>query len=779
MDPATVTITALGVASNLGLPVDIFAKDETNQNNQVEAVYEKLDELADSINDLKDDLDQGFESAEMLRALSGLHDSTVLSRNAMEKLSDGRNTHPEAKINAIENASVGIDHVLINAGSVLRTTTSLNVIETVYNVTLTALEASFAVAAQLQSGQDLGQSYERDHGGYRKTSIQLDIKKAIDILNDVETKFKETCTTEFYLVEGRLAARDLPNNFSRDHLYSAGFSESGHRGGEAYVDALNAVIKEAAFRATYGNQHFYDLIDALSDLSDGISVESPDLESGEYRGTDGDDLIYGNTGDDILRGFADSDYLYGGDGNDKMFGGEGSDIYFGDTGNDTINDTGAGQGDIDVARYAGNKGDCDIWSDGTNLFVKTTDGSKDSLRGIEMLAFDDLSLSVQDLAFSYEGGEDGEVLVGFENDDKILGNGGDDVISGNGGDDTLNGGHGNDVLNGGDGNDKLTGGAGNDTLDGGSGYDIAAYDGAIEDYEFSFQGSNLLVKAADGSVDTLSGIEAVSVENQTISVNDLDLTITGGEGRDALVGRRGDDEIFGNGGDDRIRGKEGHDTLDGGNGNDQIEGGVGDDVLKGGAGDDTLEGDDGDDRLEGGEGRDLLKGGAGGDTFVFSEFGGPVDTIKGFTSGQDRIELDADVFTALADGFDADNFVIGRAQDEDDYISYKNGVLYYDADGSGSAHEAEAFAQVANERGVTVDYTVLSAAIVSLAPVSLELSPNEFDYAIPVTLTTLEAVPQVGMPVISLVPAVIVPEPIDAMDLGFVPHLTADDFVIA
>ena len=46
MDPATVTITALGVASNLGLPVDIFAKDETNQNNQVEAVYEKLDELA-------------------------------------------------------------------------------------------------------------------------------------------------------------------------------------------------------------------------------------------------------------------------------------------------------------------------------------------------------------------------------------------------------------------------------------------------------------------------------------------------------------------------------------------------------------------------------------------------------------------------------------------------------------------------------------------------------------------------------------------------------------
>ncbi|HIF9090830.1 TPA: Ig-like domain-containing protein, partial [Photobacterium damselae] len=83
-------------------------------------------------------------------------------------------------------------------------------------------------------------------------------------------------------------------------------------------------------------------------------------------------------------------------------------------------------------------------------------------------------------------------------------------------------------------------------------------------------------------------------------------------------------------------------------GNDHISGGKGNDILIGDGGNDTLDGGLGDDLLDGGLGSDFLIGGAGSDIFTWSEHtlaakastnNMPVDHIKDFTIGEDKIDL--------------------------------------------------------------------------------------------------------------------------------------------
>jgi len=77
----------------------------------------------------------------------------------------------------------------------------------------------------------------------------------------------------------------------------------------------------------------------------------------------------------------------------------------------------------------------------------------------------------------------------------------------------------------------------------------------------------------------------------------------------------------------------------------RVLGGAGTDLLIGGGGADRLEGGDGNDWLQGGGGADLLIGGAGADRFVIAALGdssaGAADTIQGFESGVDKIDLTA------------------------------------------------------------------------------------------------------------------------------------------
>lgn len=181
-------------------------------------------------------------------------------------------------------------------------------------------------------------------------------------------------------------------------------------------------------------------------------------------------------------------------------------------------------------------------------------------------------------------------LRGTKEDDPLVGENGDDEVFGLGGDDTINGRRGHDRLKGQAGDDSIKGAGGEDTLIGGGGSD----------------------------------------------------TLKGGGGADSLKG---------GGGEDRLAGGGGSDTLKGGGGADSLNGGGGDDVLAGGGKNDTLDGSRGDDRLKGGGGDDLILGGAGSDRIAGgrgadviryrdADFAsGETDTILGFKSGEDRIDL--------------------------------------------------------------------------------------------------------------------------------------------
>ncbi len=179
-------------------------------------------------------------------------------------------------------------------------------------------------------------------------------------------------------------------------------------------------------------------------------------------------------------------------------------------------------------------------------------------------------------------------------------------------------------------------------------------DGTLDTLEidrFAFEdGSRLFISDNDGSRISVrkDAREAFHSDNQLIGQDGNDRLIggqgddklLGNEGNDRLLGRRGDDEVFGGAGDDRLSGDRGADVLDGGEGNDRLFGNRGEDVLIGGAGQDVLKGGAGADILDGGAGNDLLIGGRGADTFVFNEDSG-TDKIKGFESGQDKIDLSA------------------------------------------------------------------------------------------------------------------------------------------
>ncbi|EIM26091.1 M10 family metallopeptidase C-terminal domain-containing protein [Microvirga lotononidis] len=135
---------------------------------------------------------------------------------------------------------------------------------------------------------------------------------------------------------------------------------------------------------------------------------------------------------------------------------------------------------------------------------------------------------------------------------------------------------------------------------------------------------------------------------------------------------------------------------------DTLQGNAAANLLKGNDGADTLFGGSGNDTLHGGAGDDKLYGGAGRDSFVFESKvgkGANVDRIYDFNPTYDSILLDNKIFTKLGAGspsspkmFDADMFVrAAKAQDREDRIIYdrKNGVLFYDSDGTGAAAQVK------------------------------------------------------------------------------------------
>ena len=149
------------------------------------------------------------------------------------------------------------------------------------------------------------------------------------------------------------------------------------------------------------------------------------------------------------------------------------------------------------------------------------------------------------------------------------------------------------------------------------------------------------------------------------------------------------------------------------NSSDKLIGGIGNDKLLGNAGNDLLNGGANEDQLWGGLGKDVLTGGAGKDIFVFNTKPGKanMDKITDFSVKDDTIWLDNKYFAKLGKGTEAKPgklnkgfFTIGpKAKDKNDYLVYdtKKGVLFYDADGSGS-HKAVEIATL--KKGLKLTY---------------------------------------------------------------------------
>jgi Ca2+-binding RTX toxin-like protein len=244
------------------------------------------------------------------------------------------------------------------------------------------------------------------------------------------------------------------------------------------------------------------------------------------------------------------------------------------------------------------------------------------------------SSGYQNLQGSYgndtlKGGDGSDLLFGFNGADKAATNK-STLYTDN---DWLDGGAGNDLLRGDFGNDTLIGGVGADTMEGGIGSDSYVVDDL----------GDIVTELPGGGVDNVR-----SSVSYTLAVNVESLTLTGTSNRS----------------------------------------GTGNALAN------TIAGNTGNNRIDGGAGNDTLSGAAGLDVFRFSSAPSAtinVDTINGFISADDSIELENAVFTKLVSvgGLAAGNFqanTAGSAMDGNNYVVYETdtGKLFYDADGGGA-----------------------------------------------------------------------------------------------
>jgi Ca2+-binding RTX toxin-like protein len=259
-------------------------------------------------------------------------------------------------------------------------------------------------------------------------------------------------------------------------------------------------------------------------------------------------------------------------------------------------------------------------------------------------------------------------FVGSAAGERVTAGNGRDLLYGHGGDDYLDGGDGIDVLDGGNGNDTLIagGGEGPNILKGGNGNDVYKFNEKV-DIVIDTGGLDSRMVSKNTTMSTKDKLEGLAADE---AAGGKSINLTGNTKANLLVGHAGKN------------------TLKGMNGNDILEGRLGADKLDGGAGND---------KLYGGLGNDNLTGGAGRDTFYFdTALGGNVDKIVSFSTRDDRIALDRDIFTAITGSKLASSaFYIGtKAKDAGDRIVYNksSGALSYDADGSGTTFSAIKFA---------------------------------------------------------------------------------------
>ncbi|KQT56099.1 hypothetical protein ASG52_24590 [Methylobacterium sp. Leaf456] len=216
-------------------------------------------------------------------------------------------------------------------------------------------------------------------------------------------------------------------------------------------------------------------------------------------------------------------------------------------------------------------------------------------------------------------------------------------------------------------------------------------------------------KGLSASFVTAVDVRRADLGDQSFTGTDTAETFKPGAGDDIVKARDGSDRIVVEAtltkgettdGDDRFDGGAGRDVLDLSLAAAAVSVDLGAGTATGSTiGADTVTGIEHvigtafDDRLTGSIVSETFAGGAGKDNFVFKTALGAsnVDTLVGFSTADDTIQLSKGIFTALSAGTLAatgfkDLSVAGAKVDADDRILYNKttGALSYDADGSGS-----------------------------------------------------------------------------------------------
>jgi Ca2+-binding RTX toxin-like protein len=208
------------------------------------------------------------------------------------------------------------------------------------------------------------------------------------------------------------------------------------------------------------------------------------------------------------------------------------------------------------------------------------------------------------------GGTGNDTIFGTQKADTIDPGDLDDTVHAEDGNDTTiwNPGDDTDVMNGGDGVDTVidVGGGGDETFEVKPNGERVSAARINNPFNLDIGGTERLTVQGNGGNDTITG---------AVGLADLiKLTITGGDGNDALTGGDGNDVVTGD---------AGNDTVLGARGNDDMQGGDGDDLLVWNPGEGT-------DKFEGGAGNDVAQdnGGAAAEHFIVTANGQRVTATR-------------------------------------------------------------------------------------------------------------------------------------------------------
>ncbi len=366
------------------------------------------------------------------------------------------------------------------------------------------------------------------------------------------------------------------------------------------------------------------------------------IQAGDVFGANGEILpanMAGSDGSDVLIGSSLADTINGGAGDDFITGGGGRDVLTGGAGTDQF---------IYLAP-------------GVDEYDRITDFQT----GVDLINLNSiLPLSIR--IDRYTEGRETVVFANYANSSfriyvQSLVQGNDFLLAGR----TnipiqMNGAGAADWLAGGVADDTIYGGGGADALAGGAGADVFLYRAALDS----------TASATDNLYDFETGIDTISFTSNPLTAISIIRTDNGssfvfadsaaGNMVISAAGRaiNGSDINYGNGSAIGI----------------YLIGSSGADVLMGSRFADPIQGGAGNDSITGGGGADVLFGEGGADTFVYRAASDSTvtaaDTIFGFVSGSDRLDLNA-VRTGASDTFG---------------IAYLNGgsFLFVDLGGNGT-----------------------------------------------------------------------------------------------